>query len=230
MQPEDVKNFERTLELGKLLAQDLSDDDVLGRWMAHHLGDLIVKAENTTEPEQLELRREAADLILRLWTVRSGAPLDSSPTSAFEPVVNALAVLAEHKPWRFYQMFPKGSEPDTETIQTSLLHIALTLENAIRDVVRHIIVTAAEDAADREANWLQAAEHLADDSHQLLASFARRIDLRHLMNTDAPTTESDMPGPHARSIAILRKTERALAQARRALEELSDGAGDDAQA
>ncbi|MGW3993207.1 hypothetical protein ACWEF6_06935 [Amycolatopsis sp. NPDC004772] len=227
MQPEDVKNFERTLELGKLLTQDLSDDDVLGRWMAHHLGDLIVKAENTTEPEQLELRREAADLIIRLWTVRSGAPLDSSPTSAFEPIVNAFAVLAEHKPWRFYQMFPEGSEPDSDTTQTSLLRVALTLENAIRDVVRHIIVTAAKDAADREANWLQAAEHLADDSHQLLASFARRIDLRQLMDADALTTESDTPGPHARSISILRRTEKAIAEVRHALEELSDDSSDD---
>jgi hypothetical protein len=52
----------------------MSDDDVLGRWMAHHLGDLIVKAENTPDPERLELRREAADLILlRFAAVRATA-------------------------------------------------------------------------------------------------------------------------------------------------------------
>lgn len=223
MAPEDAKNFEKTLELGKKIAQDLSDSDVLGRWMAHHLSDLIIRAENTTGNEGLNLQREAFDLILRLWANRSGAPLDSRPTASFEPVVDALTRLSDDKAWHYYGFFPGGHEPDATTTQTSLLRLALILEQTVYDVVRHIIVVATKEAADKEAEWLRAAEHLVEDEHLQLARHVRRLELRLLANTDGdtPTLKTETQNPHAQSIETLRKAENRLADVRRALEEHS---------
>lgn len=81
MSPEDAANFERTLELGKQLALDLSDDDVLGRWMAHYISERIAKAEaSSAEGHGQELRNETAELIIGFWAHRAAAPLRSRPT------------------------------------------------------------------------------------------------------------------------------------------------------
>lgn len=218
MNPEDAENFERTLELGKELAQDLSDDDVLGRWMAHHISDLIIRAENATGQQALELRRETADTIIRLWAHRSSAPLRSRPTQALDPVSETLVRLEQDKPWRFYGMFPTDSEPDGDTTRTTLLRFALELEETVRDVVRHIIVAAAEQATDKEAKWLRLAEHLAEDDQRHLLRLIRRVKRRLGAEHTDPAATGDMD-EHAQSIAALRTAEARLAEIRHALEE-----------
>ncbi|MER7114072.1 hypothetical protein ABT332_06230 [Saccharomonospora azurea] len=218
MSPEDAKSFERTLELGKEIAQDLSDSDVLGRWMAHHISDLIVRAENATGQQALELRRETADTIIRLWAHRSAAPLHSHPIEALQPVMETLARLEQDRPWRFYGMFPTDSEPDDDTTHTTLLRFALELENTVRDVVRHIIIVAAEQAAQKEAKWLRLAEHLAEDDERHLLRLIRSMDHRlRTEHTDTAGT-ADM-NQHVQAISALRKAEKRLAEVCSALEE-----------
>src|SRR4051812_47403557 len=100
MTPEDAKSFDRTLELGKEIANDLSESDVLGRWMAHHIADLIIQAENATRAEANGIRREAMTAILELWSHRTGFPSPTRPLDAFEPVFRALERLSEPQdPW-----------------------------------------------------------------------------------------------------------------------------------
>ncbi|MFE7794945.1 hypothetical protein [Streptomyces sp. NPDC057460] len=66
MTPEDAASFEQTLELGKEIAAVLSDHDVLGRWMAHHISDLINRAETAPEAEADGIRRETVAAVLTL--------------------------------------------------------------------------------------------------------------------------------------------------------------------
>lgn len=218
MSSEDVENFERTLELGKQLAQDLSDGDILGRWMAHHIGDLIVKAENATGRQALELGRETADTIIRLWAHRSNAPLRSRPTEALEPVLKTLVRLEQDKPWRFYEMFPTGEEPDDDANRTTLLRFALELGETVRDVVRHIIVVAAKQAVDKESKWLTLAEHLAEDDQRNLLCMIRRME-RRMRAENAEVAFVDDVNEHARAIEALRKAEMRLTEVRHVLEE-----------
>lgn len=153
MTPEDAANFDRTLELGKEIATGLSDHDVLGRWMAHHIGDLIIRAETAPEAEADEIRRETATAVLALWNHRATLPIPSPPLGAFEPVFRALERLSEpQEPWDFYRMFPPGREPgNDDMVATPLLRIAPVREETVRRVVREIVVVAAGEAADRVA-------------------------------------------------------------------------------
>ncbi len=217
MSQEDAESFERTLELGKEIAQDLSDSDVLGRWMAHHISDLIVRAENATDQQTLELRRETADTIIRLWAHRSAAPLHSRPTEALQPVMETLVRLEQDEPWRFYGMFPAGSEPSDDTTRTTLLRFALELEETVRDVVRHVIVVAAEQAAHGEAKWLRLTEHLAEDDQRHLLRLIRHMGSR-LRTDDTDTADTDDTNQQTHSISALRKAEKRMAEVRRALE------------
>lgn len=196
MSPDDADDFERTLALGKQLAQDLDTDDILGRWMAHHLSDLIMRAENSTEPQVESLRRETADLIIRLWEHRFTSPLRSRPTAALLPVMDALQRLGDTAPWTFYGMFAVDTGPDGEDIaDNALLRIALELETTVRATVRNIIVTAAEQATDTEAPWLTAAAHLRQDDQTHLAQLIRRARRRRLLgNGDTEQGDPDTTG------------------------------------
>lgn len=218
MSPEDADDFERTLALGKQLAHDLDSDDILGRWMAHHLGDLIVRAEITTGAQGEALRREAADLTIRLWEHRSTTPLRSRPTEALQPAMDALQRLGETGRWRFYNMFNLDTGPDHDDIAgNALLRVALDMESTVRDAVRHIIVAAAEEAADTESSWLAAAAHLQPDDQVHVLQLIRRMRRRHMVSDEltdagdtAMTNATHDTDQRTDPLAVLRATEARL--------------------
>lgn len=134
MTPEGAESFERTLELGKEIAASLPDHDVLGRWMAHHVGDLIIRAETASEAEADDVRRETATSVLALWHHRAALPISRPPLDAFEPVFTALGRLSEPQdPWDFYRMFQRGSEPSEDDMAAAPL---LRIDPAARPSTR----------------------------------------------------------------------------------------------
>ncbi|QKZ17050.1 hypothetical protein [Streptomyces chartreusis] len=221
MTPEDAANFRRTLELGKEIADSLSESDVLGRWMAHHISDLIIKAENAPGPEGDDIRREAATAILALWNQRTEFPSTAPPPlGAFEPVFRALERLSEPQdPWSFYRRFPPGREPSEDDMSAApLLRIALSLEETVRRVTGEIVALAAQEAVDKEAKWLKLSEHLEEDEQR-----AARDALLQLARTLETYTDKD-PAVDAglpKLLAALQGAESQLAEARQALKDRS---------
>src|SRR5688572_3455622 len=67
-EPKDV------LELGKYLVRELGFEDevdTLGRWMSHHVAELITVAENgRTAASRRIAKRDAVTTILRIWQHR----------------------------------------------------------------------------------------------------------------------------------------------------------------
>ncbi|MFJ5075207.1 hypothetical protein ACIP8Z_11470 [Streptomyces sp. NPDC088553] len=220
MTPEDAASFERTLELGKEISADLADHDVLGRWMAHHISDLITRAETAPEADVDDMRRETVAAILALWKHRSALPMDNPPLDAFEPVFSALKRLSEPQdPWGFYQMFPPGHEPSQDdTAAVPLLRNALAVEDAVRRVVREIVVFAAREAADKEAKWLQLSGHLEDDDQRSARDAVLELAstlARYTGDADAEPVAED---GYSKLITILLRAETQLAEVRRVLE------------
>ncbi|MGW2331571.1 hypothetical protein ACWC5C_38275 [Streptomyces sp. NPDC001700] len=221
MTPEDAASFERTLELGKEIAESLSQSDVLGRWMAHHIGDLITQAENATGAEADGVRREATTAILALWNHRMALPFPAPPLGAFEPVFRALERLSEPQgPWSFYRMFPPGHEPsEDDMVGAPLLRLALGLEETARGVAGEIVALAAQEAADKEAKWLKLSEYLEEDEQRAardaLLRLARTLETYTDGADGGPAVDAGLP----KLIAALQHAESQLAEARRALED-----------
>ena len=72
--------------------------------MAHHLADLISKANDASGPEKAEHERAATDLILKLWLHRRGLPQQADPLAAYEDALNVLKQLRpESNPWLRFQ-------------------------------------------------------------------------------------------------------------------------------
>lgn len=96
---EPLKLPKDVLELGQHLVRELDLEDgvdTLGRWMAHHLAELIDKAENgSTEDERLGAQTYAVETILKIWEHRSSLPGKAYPLKSYE---NVLIVLDRLRP------------------------------------------------------------------------------------------------------------------------------------
>lgn len=71
MSPKDI------LELGRTIVRQLEleqRENVLPRWMAHHLAELIKVAENSESSAKQYAEDRAVELILKLWTSRRDLP------------------------------------------------------------------------------------------------------------------------------------------------------------
>jgi hypothetical protein len=173
--------------------------------MAHHISDLIIRAESSTGTEANDIRREAADTIVTLWQHRAAAPTHSRPTEALEPVLKALARLANTQSWRFYDIFNPGKEPGhNATTATPLLQLALNLESTIREVVQQIVIVATNAAIDKEAKWLQLSEHIVEDQQRRALGHIRRMQRELTKTQTGPDTDhSTQPGPYDDNSHIL---------------------------
>src|SRR5215213_835568 len=85
-----------TLELGRLITQQLGGDrpDVLSRWMAHHVAELIVDAERQRDsPAGRAIRARVAEAILQLWTHRLSVESHLNPFGDLKSVAHTLRTL-----------------------------------------------------------------------------------------------------------------------------------------
>jgi hypothetical protein len=106
------------LELGQHLVRELGFDDqrdTLGRWMAHHLAELIDRAENgATATERLRARKNATETILKIWEYRASLPLNAYPLAPYKDVLKVLDRLRLNgNPFRHFG-------PPAETIRERL--------------------------------------------------------------------------------------------------------------
>lgn len=85
------------MELGKTIVGELGLDpgvDTVGRWMAHHIAELITDAESATDPEAKRTKEaQAAEAISRLWQHRSAYDNRINPLHELQPILQILRTL-----------------------------------------------------------------------------------------------------------------------------------------
>lgn len=104
---EPLKPPKDVLGLGQHLVHELGlvgRRDTLGSWMAHHLAELIDKAENgQTEAGRSQAQKTATETILKVWEHRRSLPGKAYPLASYENVLKVLDVLrpSNNPFWRF---------------------------------------------------------------------------------------------------------------------------------
>lgn len=78
---------EAVLSLGRQLSAELDDADTLGRWMAHYLSERLKERSDADNPAP---DAEIADLIVRFWAHRAGAPLRHQPFGYYSKIVESI--------------------------------------------------------------------------------------------------------------------------------------------
>lgn len=86
------------LVLGHHLATELGfadSCDTLGKWMSHHLAEVISNAENEEDLEKKsEYQHQAVELILKVWKHRSSLNGDAYPLARFKDIISSLSILS----------------------------------------------------------------------------------------------------------------------------------------
>ena len=112
--PKDV------LALGRYLVRELGFEDgvdTLGRWMAHHLAELIDKAENgVTAAERLRAHKNATETILKIWEHRASLPGQAYPLAPYKEVLKVLDRLRPgNNPFRYFSHYAEATREQLAT-------------------------------------------------------------------------------------------------------------------
>ncbi|WBK01229.1 AVAST type 3 anti-phage proein Avs3b [Methylocystis parvus] len=166
-----TENFapaDSVLALGRKFVKELGleeSTDTLGRWMAHHVADLITKAEKVTGDEKSAAERECFAAILALWKHRSELPNGKRPFEELEPIMRAIESLdPENDMPRYYRAArpPKGEAAETSE-QEKLLSLADGLDYSAKVLIGYCLAEAAGAALNKSKEWVKLATAIDGD-------------------------------------------------------------------
>ncbi|KGD66142.1 hypothetical protein Y5S_00614 [Alcanivorax nanhaiticus] len=185
------------LALGQKLVQELGleeSTDTLGRWMAHHIADLMINAENAIGDEKAAAERKCFDAILELWKHRSELPNGKRPFEDLEPVMRAIESLdPEDDTPRYYRAVrpPKGETVETSE-QEEWLSLVDGLDYTAKVLIGYCLTEAADAALDKSKEWIELATAIDDQS-------VPEIVIRYVSTTADVNKEPD-PNKEIRSL------------------------------
>lgn len=176
-------NIDDTLALGRCLASHFDDHDTVRHWMAHHLSELIIAAEDDSTAT-FDQRQQVIDMILKIWSYRRHFP-EGSPLEGYPAVFGALEYLGDGTPWKLKRLL--GDDALDESTQTlPLVAAAIELDHLAQDTVVSLICLAAEDAQDNNSAWLRLADKVANNVESRVTRELQRLRrrVRGRPNTD----------------------------------------------
>lgn len=158
------------LELGQHLVRELNLDDsvdTLGRWMAHHVAELIGAAEKaTSKKDRLVAQKRAMEAILRIWEHRESLPGYAYPLAKYNELLSVLDRLRpDDNPFRFNQMRESKTDRAAAILFDNLTRLVIALLFMKIDSFKKPITA---DAA--------AIDALDDDEKRVLKTFHVWID------------------------------------------------------
>src|ERR1700730_6997440 len=90
---EASQRSEKILALGRMLVEELGLEpsvDTLGRWMAHHIAELMDRVKMATGEECIRAENRCFEAILNLWKHRSQLPNGKRPFADLEAIIRAV--------------------------------------------------------------------------------------------------------------------------------------------
>ena len=202
------------INLGKKLVQELELADsvnTLGRWMAHYVAELIIKAEQAQSVEEKKAaEQECYEVILKIWANRKDLPEHLQPLASLKPALSVLAALHQEEfneedifwgrarykqiddPWgRFIR--------DMQEIFESIFNVCLNS-------------SLTQDLIDKEKSWLdEHANLLSEDEKDALQSLNLYLQLnrciRNFQVYDPEEVSFKDKSPAERKLYILNSIE-----------------------
>lgn len=168
---EKSKQYDDIIALGELLVEELQLDqsvDTLGRWMAHHIAEVMQDVEKSTGRQRAEAEDRCREAILSLWKHINDFPGGHRPLADIEPLFATIKALNPDNREYFYQSEAR-SLLDNSTLSEetkSWLELARGVDYSARILIGMCLKKAAIDIAQDKLDWLELAESLdADLTH-----------------------------------------------------------------
>ena len=167
-QTEASARFESVVVLGKKIVEELGLEpsvDTLGRWMAHHVAELIENAEFADGEPKNEAQRKCLDAILALWRHRAELPNGKRPYEDLEVVIRAVQSLdPEDSTPRYFRNTPRAEADNDENNETkSYLEMVAGLDYSAKILIGFFLAEAARATADKSKEWVTLAEAAGAD-------------------------------------------------------------------
>jgi hypothetical protein len=151
------------LAIGEAIVAELgleASNDVLGRWMAHHVAELMEAAVTAAPADRRAAEERCSALILEVWRHRNCLPEGRRPFQRLEPMLDTLAALDPTSPRPFYrrEVWDSLDVRDEDTGETrSWLTLARQCDAAARVVMENLLLRAADSATSAEREWVRRA-------------------------------------------------------------------------
>lgn len=126
--------------------------------MAHHIADLIAKAESATGDEKRSAEKNCFDAILALWHHRAELPNGKRPFEELEPVVRAIESLDPDDDTPRYFRSARMPAGDKKEEAEAWLKMVDGLDYSAKILIGHCLAEAARTAVDRSKEWVKLAE------------------------------------------------------------------------
>lgn len=161
---------------------------MLDRWLAHHVAELMVRADEASGPDKAAAEARVVDIILKLWANRRALPAQADPLGGYRRAITVLGALApEANPWARHS--GSGTE---EALLRELF------ETMSRVVVGGVLLTTS---ARSRALGAEMTESLEPGERRLQAALDRwiallaapqtpRVEVRVVDPSSADTTAS----------------------------------------
>lgn len=154
------------MELGRRLVDALASegrDDVLSKWMAHHIASLMTEAERAEPgPPRAEAERACMEGVLRLWTHRSVLPNGSRPFENAESALNTLTKLDPTVPENFYFRLRDRHDESDSVEDVKWLRSAEAVDRAARTLIRFCLGQVVTKDQSALTEWVELTRRLAD--------------------------------------------------------------------
>lgn len=190
------------LELGDALVVQLNleqSNDILGRWMAHHLARLLQEAKIATGEEKDALEQRCFDAVLAVWKHRNCLPQGLRP---FEPAERLLDIVAALDPDASQPFYGRAMlqwddldelERPTEA-EAKRFNVARQFDHAARIIVRHLLGCAVEDLPEDTREWVRRAQGAGAEGPDVIT--IRRL----LLSSDSTVLGQGLEDGHIRKL------------------------------
>jgi hypothetical protein len=157
------------LALGRKLVEEFGSEpsvDTLGRWMAHHVAELVISAENATGEEKGLADKKCFEAILTLWKHRAELPNGKRPLEELEPVIRAVESLDPESdtPRYFRSARPPEGEVREQSEAETWLAMVDGIEYSAKVLIGYCLAEAARAAVDKSKEWIKLAEAAEADT------------------------------------------------------------------
>lgn len=165
---EKSKQYNDILALGDLLVKELQHDqsvDTLGRWMAHHIAEVMQTVEKSTGLKRTEAEDRCREAILSLWKHINEFPRGHRPLADIEPLIATINALdPDNREYFYYSEAQSFLDHSTLSEEVKYwLELARGLDYSARILIGDCLKNAVSDIAQDKLEWLELAKSLDAD-------------------------------------------------------------------
>ena len=175
-----MKSPKDVLALGRVIVQQLelaSRGDVLERWLAHHLAEVMDQVDRATGAERVSAEKRAVDLILKLWAHQRSLPKNADPLGGCRAAINVLSRLSrKSNPWmhirssrQYYELLHEMFEIHSRSVVAGLL---LTQKVRLRELAPEESIALHDDEAAILSELEEWTQHYSSSATEIESDFA----------------------------------------------------------